>query len=169
MTRDEKVLFLNRILHGTVNSVVQYMGIASPFVPSYCEPKMAELAAMREAQAHTANQVVALIGELDGETHRDIPVPVARGVAVPLHHHGDARAERPGEQLDGGKTRIGAAITRRQVTRHLVMAHADVEGQALAPVDRDQVHCALRRPPTRRSPRGATSLPLSRPAPRSTP
>ncbi|HEX5138957.1 MAG TPA: hypothetical protein VFY93_18445 [Planctomycetota bacterium] len=66
MTRDEKVLFLNRILHGTVNSVVQYMAIASPFVPPYCEGKMAELAAMREAEAKTANQVVALIGELDG-------------------------------------------------------------------------------------------------------
>jgi len=66
MTRDEKVLFLNRILHGTVNSIVQYIGIATPFVPPYCEAKMAELALMREAEATTANRVVALIGELDG-------------------------------------------------------------------------------------------------------
>jgi len=66
MTRDEKVLLLNRILHGTVNSVVQYMGVATPYVPPYCEERMAELSRMRDAEAKTANEVVALLGGLDG-------------------------------------------------------------------------------------------------------
>jgi hypothetical protein len=66
MTREEKVGLLNRVLHGTVNSVVQYIDIATPYVPPYCEAKMPDLRRMRDEEARTANEVVALIGELDG-------------------------------------------------------------------------------------------------------
>jgi hypothetical protein len=72
MTRDEKVALLNRILHGTVNSVVQYIGIATPYVPPYCEERMGELAAMRDAGAKTANEVVALLGEFEGVPQVDV-------------------------------------------------------------------------------------------------
>jgi hypothetical protein len=72
MTRDEKVAFLNRVLHGTVNSVVQYLDIATPYVPPYCEDRMGELAAMREAEARTANEIVALLGELEGVPQADV-------------------------------------------------------------------------------------------------
>ncbi|MCK6459180.1 MAG: hypothetical protein L6Q95_04715 [Planctomycetes bacterium] len=72
MTRDEKVALLNRILHGTVNSVVQYIGIATPYVPPWCEERMGELEAMRDAEAKTANEVVALIGELEGVPQADV-------------------------------------------------------------------------------------------------
>ena len=66
MTRDEKIAFLNRVLHGTVNSVVQYIDIATPYVPPYCEAKMADLRRMRDEQAHSANELVALVGDLEG-------------------------------------------------------------------------------------------------------
>jgi len=66
MTRDEKVSVLNRILHGTVNSVVQYLEVATPYVPPFCEARMAELKKMRDEEAHTANELVALVGELEG-------------------------------------------------------------------------------------------------------
>lgn len=72
MTREEKVALLNRILHGTVNSVVQYIGIATPYVPSYCQDRMAELAAMRDAEARTATEVVALLGELEGVPQAEV-------------------------------------------------------------------------------------------------
>lgn len=66
MTRDEKIALLNRVLHGTVNSVVQYIDIATPFVPPYCEAKTADLKRMRDEQAHTANELVRMVGELEG-------------------------------------------------------------------------------------------------------
>jgi hypothetical protein len=66
MTREEKVALVNRMLHGTVNSVVQYIDIAAPYVPPFCEARMAELRAMRDEQAHTANELVAMVGELEG-------------------------------------------------------------------------------------------------------
>jgi len=66
LTRDEKVSLLNRVLHDTVNSIVQYIDNATPFVPSYCEGRVADLRRMRDEQAHTANEVVALVGDLEG-------------------------------------------------------------------------------------------------------
>jgi bacterioferritin (cytochrome b1) len=66
MTRDEKIVLLNRVLHGTVNSVVQYIDLATPYVPAYCAPRMADLRKMRDEQAHSANQLVAILGELEG-------------------------------------------------------------------------------------------------------
>jgi len=66
MTRDEKVVVLNRVLHGTVNSVVQYIDLATPYVPAFCEGRVAELRKMRDEQATTANEIVALVGELEG-------------------------------------------------------------------------------------------------------
>lgn len=66
MTRDEKIALLNRLLHGTVNSVVQYIDIATPYVPPFCEGKAADLKRMRDEQAHAANEIVAMIGELEG-------------------------------------------------------------------------------------------------------
>jgi len=72
MTREEKVAFLNRVLHGTVNSVVQYIDVATPFVPPYCEEKMPELRRMRDEQAGTANEIVAMVGELDGVPQVDV-------------------------------------------------------------------------------------------------
>jgi hypothetical protein len=66
MTRDEKIALLNRLLHGTVNSVVQYIDIATPYVPPFCEGKVGELVKMRDEQAHAANDIVALVAQLEG-------------------------------------------------------------------------------------------------------
>jgi hypothetical protein len=72
MTRDEKVLFLNRILHGTVNSVVQYIEVAAPYVPPYCEGRMADLRRMRDEEARTAHEVTALVAGLDAVPQVDV-------------------------------------------------------------------------------------------------
>ena len=37
------VSLLNRVLHGTVNSVIQYMDIARPYVPPVCEGDVEDL------------------------------------------------------------------------------------------------------------------------------
>lgn len=66
MTREEKIALLNRVLHGSVNSVLQYIEIATPYVPPFCEGRMADLRRMRGEEAHTANELVALVGELEG-------------------------------------------------------------------------------------------------------
>ncbi|MFI5402529.1 MAG: hypothetical protein ACHQ1G_06295 [Planctomycetota bacterium] len=66
MTREEKIALLNRVLHGSVNSVIQYIDIAAPYVPPFCEARMPELRKMRDEEAHTANELVALVGELEG-------------------------------------------------------------------------------------------------------
>lgn len=72
MTREEKVTLLNRVLHGTVNSVVQYIDLASPYVPAYCEEKFPELRRMRDEEARTANELSALVAELDGVPQVDV-------------------------------------------------------------------------------------------------
>jgi bacterioferritin (cytochrome b1) len=66
MTREEKIALLNRILQGTVNSVVQYIDVATPYVPPYCTARLAELKRLRDDEAHSANEIVALVAELDG-------------------------------------------------------------------------------------------------------
>jgi bacterioferritin (cytochrome b1) len=72
MTPEEKVLLLNRALHGTVNSVVQYIDIAAPYVPAWCEAKVGELKRLRDEEAHTANELVALVTGLDGVPQVDV-------------------------------------------------------------------------------------------------
>jgi len=60
------VSLLNRVLHGTVNSVIQYLDIARPYVPPVCEGDVGELQRLRDEQAATAGKLTALIAELDG-------------------------------------------------------------------------------------------------------
>ena len=57
---------LNRVLHGTVNSVVQYIGVAVPYVPAGHEEAQADLAAMRGEEAATAAELTDAIAALDG-------------------------------------------------------------------------------------------------------
>jgi hypothetical protein len=72
MTAEEKVALLNTVLHATVNSVVQYIDIAMPYVPAACEGRMADLRRLRDEEAHAANEIVALVTELDGVPQVDV-------------------------------------------------------------------------------------------------
>lgn len=57
---------LNRVLHGTVNSVIQYIDVARPYVPAVCEGDVEELRRLRDEEAVTVGKLTALITELDG-------------------------------------------------------------------------------------------------------
>jgi len=60
------ISLLNRVLHGTVNSVIQYLDIARPYVPPGCEEDLKELQRLRDEEAVTATKLTGLIAELDG-------------------------------------------------------------------------------------------------------
>ena len=60
------ISLLNRVLHGTVNSVIQYIDVARPYVPPGCEDDVEELHRLRDEEAATAAALTALITELDG-------------------------------------------------------------------------------------------------------
>ncbi|MHC4133622.1 MAG: ferritin-like domain-containing protein [Planctomycetota bacterium] len=57
---------LNRVLHGTVNSVIQYIDLARPYVPPGCESDVEELHRLRDEETVTATELTELITELDG-------------------------------------------------------------------------------------------------------
>ena len=57
---------LNRVLHGTVNSVVQYIEIATPHVPKGMEEDFAAVRKMRDEELQTAGRTTELIAALDG-------------------------------------------------------------------------------------------------------
>lgn len=62
----KSVDLLNRVLHGTVNSVIQYIDLARPYVPPGCEDDVEELQRLRNEEAVTVGALTALITELDG-------------------------------------------------------------------------------------------------------
>lgn len=63
MDRTEDIL--NRVLHNTVNSVVQYIGAASPYVPPGHEDSLPALEEMRSEEAASANELTDAITQLD--------------------------------------------------------------------------------------------------------
>ncbi|MHC4223745.1 MAG: hypothetical protein ACYSX0_06665 [Planctomycetota bacterium] len=66
MDPQAKVDILNRVLHGTVNSVVQYIGISAPHVPDGREQDLEALKRMQGEEAETAHEINALVSDLDG-------------------------------------------------------------------------------------------------------
>ena len=66
MDREAKLDLANRALHGVVNSVLQYMENATPFVPEGAEDDWAQVLAARDAEAAMAAEIHTLVGELDG-------------------------------------------------------------------------------------------------------
>ncbi len=66
MERDKQIALLNRVLHGTVNSVVQYIPTSTPYVPPGYEDKLEELVRLRDEEAVTAQRLADAINELDG-------------------------------------------------------------------------------------------------------
>jgi len=61
-----KVDVLNRVLHETVNSVVQYIDIAVPYVPDGFDAQMVALRKMRDEETATSHRLTDLIAALDG-------------------------------------------------------------------------------------------------------
>jgi len=66
MEPQARVDLCNRVLHSLVNSVVQYIDVAAPYVPPTCTGKMEALRRIRDEEVAAAHELVALIGELDG-------------------------------------------------------------------------------------------------------
>jgi len=57
---------LNRLLDGTVNSVVQYAEIGAPYVPDGSDELMQEFQRIGDEEKNLANETVALIQSRDG-------------------------------------------------------------------------------------------------------
>lgn len=66
MDRSEPIAVLNHALHVTVNSVVQYLAVAAPYVPPGCEKHLGTLARIREDEARDAQVLSDLVQQLDG-------------------------------------------------------------------------------------------------------
>ena len=66
MSREQSVALLNRVLHGTINSVIQYIDVAAPYVPAGLEDCLAALRGMRDEEVVSANEIADLLAELDG-------------------------------------------------------------------------------------------------------
>lgn len=66
MDREQSIAFLNRVLHETVNSVVQYIEVAMPYMPAGCEGHREAIAKIREEQGAQAHALTGLIEKLDG-------------------------------------------------------------------------------------------------------
>ena len=57
---------LNLALHGTVNSVVQYIHISDPYVPPGAEGAMETIARLRDEEVHTAHEITEALAAIDG-------------------------------------------------------------------------------------------------------
>jgi hypothetical protein len=62
----DAVDILNRLLHGTVNSVVQYIDIAAPYVSSDAKEDLATLRRLRDEEVAQAARLRDAIAKLDG-------------------------------------------------------------------------------------------------------
>lgn len=66
MEKSRKVDLLNRALHGCVNSVVQYIEAATPYVPDGYEEQHDQVLRMKDEEVATATALTGLINDLDG-------------------------------------------------------------------------------------------------------
>jgi len=66
MEREAKVDLLNRVLHGTVNSMLQYIENATPYVPKEHEADYEEIKRCRDDEIETVQELTDLIAALDG-------------------------------------------------------------------------------------------------------
>jgi len=66
MDRQAKIDLCNRALHGAVNSALQYMENSTPYIPVGAEEQWDEVLAARDEEAAIAQEIHAIVGELDG-------------------------------------------------------------------------------------------------------
>jgi len=62
---EARIAFLNRVLHGTVNSVVQYLEVATPYVPPDGKAHLETIRKIRDEQTLQAHELTELIQGLD--------------------------------------------------------------------------------------------------------
>jgi hypothetical protein len=63
---ETRVAYLNRILSGTVNSMVQYTAVSVPFVPAECESLTGRMDKMRDQEIAQVNVLSKLISRFRG-------------------------------------------------------------------------------------------------------
>ena len=66
MDRSACIDLLNHVLHGTVNSVVQYIDISGAYVPKGYEEKFEAIRRMKTEEAESAHSINVALAELDG-------------------------------------------------------------------------------------------------------
>ncbi len=66
MNREARITYLNRVLSATSNSLLQYLSVATPYVPPECEDQMEEVARLIDEEAQQVARIVDLIEERDG-------------------------------------------------------------------------------------------------------
>ncbi|MHC4549932.1 MAG: hypothetical protein ACYTEZ_14265 [Planctomycetota bacterium] len=66
MDREAKLALLGRVLHDTVNSVIQYLDAATPYVPPGCVADVEQVQRMRDEERATAAALTDHITALDG-------------------------------------------------------------------------------------------------------
>ena len=66
MDREAAIETLNDLLHATVNSVVQYIEVSTPYVPPGYEEQWKQVLALRDEEAQTAHDLTEAIANLDG-------------------------------------------------------------------------------------------------------
>ncbi|MFQ5845097.1 MAG: hypothetical protein ACE5JG_08930 [Planctomycetota bacterium] len=66
MSADERVGYLNRVLSATVNSLIQYIDVATPYVPPGSEQHLETIARLKREEAGQASRLVAVIERIDG-------------------------------------------------------------------------------------------------------
>lgn len=66
MNREARITYLNRVLSATSNSLLQYLAVATPYVPPGYEERLEEVLQLREDEAAQVERIVALIEERDG-------------------------------------------------------------------------------------------------------
>ena len=66
MTDEARVTFLNRILSGTVNSMIQYTAVSVPYVALGCEPFVERMDKMRGEEIEQVNTLTKLISRFRG-------------------------------------------------------------------------------------------------------
>jgi len=66
MDREAAIDALNDLLDSTVNSVVQYIEVATPWIPPGYEEQWRQVLELRDEEAQTAHDLTDAIGSLDG-------------------------------------------------------------------------------------------------------
>lgn len=66
MDRQAKIDVLNRVLHGTVNSVLQYVEASTPYVSEEAEEQWEEILRIRDEEIELILDLRAAISALDG-------------------------------------------------------------------------------------------------------
>ncbi len=66
LDHEAKISVLNRTLHHTVNSVLQYVEVSTPYIPAGFEDRYEAVKLLRDEEIASANKLVDMINGLDG-------------------------------------------------------------------------------------------------------